>query len=180
MVNSQNNRTDIFRVYDLDLDLWQKLYYTHQQEYLRKRLRAIKAVHEGQSRYQVCRSLGCSYNALTKWIDVVLLHGLETLVVPIKHPKTPQRLSPEQKKELKRMILEHTPREYGIVRNLWTADIMIDVIQSRWNVSLKRSRVYEILEELGLSYQRAHRDYEPPDKDAQKAFVEKVKKNWSI
>lgn len=180
MVNSQNNRTEVFRVYDLDLNLWQKLYSTHQQEYLRKRLRSIKAVYEGQSRYQVCRSQGCSYNALTKWIDVVLLHGLEALVVPIKHPKTPQRLSPEQKKELKRMILEQSPREYGIVRNLWTAEIMIEVIQSRWNVSLKSSRVYEILEELGLSYQRAHRDYAPPDKEAQKAFVEKVKKNWTI
>ncbi|NEO74638.1 IS630 family transposase [Moorena sp. SIO3H5] len=166
----------MFRTYELDLDLLQKLYYTHQQEYLRKRLRAIKAVYEGQSRYQVCRSLGCSYNALTKWIDVVLLHGLAKLVAPIKHPNTPQRLSSEQKKELKRMILEKSPRDYGIVRNLWTADIMIEVIQSRWNISLKSSRIYEILEELGLSYQRAHRDYEPPDKDAQKAFVEQVKK----
>ena len=57
---------------------------------------------------------------------------------------------------------------------------MIEVIQSRWNISLKSSRIYEILQELGLSYQRAHRDYEPPDKEAQKAFVEKVKKNWTI
>lgn len=180
MVKRQTNRTEIFRAYELDLELWQKLYYSHQQEYLRKRLRAIKAVYEGQSRYHVCRSLGCSYNALTKWIDVVLLYGLETLVAPIKHPRTPQQLSPEQKKELKRMILEHSPRNYGIVRNLWTADIMIEVIQSRWNISLKSSRIYEILQELGLSYQRAHRDYEPPDKEAQKAFVEKVKKNWTI
>ena len=78
------------------------------------------------------------------------------------------------------MILEQSPRDYGIVRNLWTADIMIEVIQSRWNISLKSSRIYEILEELGLSYQRAHRDYEPPDKDAQKAFVEEVKKTGSL
>ena len=98
MVKKQTNRTEIFRAYELDLELWQKLYYSDQQEYLRKRLRAIKAVYEGQSRYHVCRSLGCSYNALTKWIDVVLLYGLETLVAPIKHPRTPQQLSPEQKK----------------------------------------------------------------------------------
>jgi hypothetical protein len=30
----------------LDWDLWQKLYYKHQQEYLRQRLLAIKYLYE--------------------------------------------------------------------------------------------------------------------------------------
>ncbi len=176
MGHQQSNRTEIFQAHELDLTLWQKLYQTHQQEHLRKRLRAIKAVYEGQSRYHVCRSLGCSYNALTKWMDVVLLDGLKQLVAPIKHPNTPQCLSPEQKQELKRMILEQSPRDYGVSRNLWTAVVIIEIIQSRWAVSLKSSRIYEILHEVGLSYQRAHRDYQPADKAAQIAFVEQVKK----
>lgn len=171
MEKRQNNRTEIFRAYELDLILWQKLYQTHQQEHLRKRLRAIKAVYEGQSRYQVCRSLGCSYNALTKWIDVVLVEGLKQLVAPIKHPRTPQCLSPEQKQELKRMLLEQSPRDYGVSRNLWTAEVIIEIIKSRWEVSLKSSRIYEILHEVGLSYQRAHRDINQPIKRLKKHLL---------
>lgn len=47
-----------------------------------------------------------------------------------------------------------------------------------WGVELKSSRVYEILKELGLSHQRAHRDYTNADTEVQKAFVKQVKKNW--
>ena len=45
-----------------------------------------------------------------------------------------------------------------------------------WGVKLKTSRIYEILEELNLSYQKAHRDYANADKDKQKNFVETLKK----
>ena len=44
------------------------------------------------------------------------------------------------------------------------------------SVQLKDSRIYELLEELGLSYQRAHRDYANADPQAQKEWVETVKK----
>ena len=50
MIKSLGNRT--FRLGDrqLDLELWQKLYYKCQQEYLRKRLLAIKYLYEGKTR----------------------------------------------------------------------------------------------------------------------------------
>ncbi len=34
----------------LDLDLWQKLYYKYQKDYVRKRLLAIKYLYEGKNR----------------------------------------------------------------------------------------------------------------------------------
>jgi hypothetical protein len=50
MTKLSQNRT--FRLCDrqLDLELLQKLYYKYQQEYVRKRLLAIKYLHEGKSR----------------------------------------------------------------------------------------------------------------------------------
>jgi hypothetical protein len=50
----------------------------------------------------------------------------------------------------------------------------------RFEVQLKDSRIYELLEELGLSYQRAHRDYATADRAAQKDWVEAVKKNCNL
>ena len=88
------NRTDQFRDIELDLEVWQKLYYKYQQDYIRKRLLAIKCLHEGKSRLQVCRLIGCSYNTLTSWLDKYIQGGWSGLVDPIKHKNAPQRLRP--------------------------------------------------------------------------------------
>ena len=74
------------------------------------------------------------------------------------------------------MLLEQTPQDYGIDRNLWTAKIMIQVIDQKWNVQLKDSRIYEIIGELNLSYQRGHRDYANAERVQQKQFVKVLKK----
>jgi len=74
--------------------------------------------------------------------------------------------------------LEQKPTDYGIDRYIWTGNIISEIIQKKWNIQLKNSRVYEILQELGLSHQRGHRDYANADKQAQQEFVAAVKKNW--
>ncbi len=158
MIKSLGNRT--FRLGDrqLDLELWQKLYYKCQQEYLRKRLLAIKYLYEGKTRTEVSDLLDCHYKTLSTWIDKFLEGGLNNLVEPITH-QVSSRLNIEQKQELKRMILEELPRDYGVDRNIWTGKIISNVIELRWGVKLKTTRIYEILNELNLSYQKAHRDY---------------------
>ncbi|MBW4608133.1 MAG: winged helix-turn-helix domain-containing protein [Hassallia sp. WJT32-NPBG1] len=81
-----------------------------------------------------------------------------------------------QKEELKEMLLSSKPTDYGIDRNIWTGKIICNVIQQKWGVELKDSRVYEILDELHLSHQKAHRDYANADQDGQRAFVSTLKK----
>ena len=149
------NRSFRLETYKLDLDLWQKLYYKHQQEYLRKRLMAIKYLCEGKKRAEVSELLKCSYKTLSTWMDKFLEGGLEELVKPITHQLT-SSLSPEQKQELKIMLLEQKPVDYGIDRNIWTGKVISSVIEIRWAVKLKTSRIYEILSELKLSNQKAN------------------------
>jgi hypothetical protein len=52
------NRTQTLQQKPLDTDQWQKLYYRHQQQYIRKRLDAIKLLKQGNSRFQVCQEGG--------------------------------------------------------------------------------------------------------------------------
>lgn len=169
------NRTQTLQGKPFDVDEWQKLYYRNQQQYIRQRLSAIKLLQEGQSRSQVSEQVGCRYDTLTGWIDKYLDGGLSGLVSPIEHQK-PSRLSPEQQQQLKAMVLRQRPSDYGYDRNLWTGAILSEVIAQRFEVQLKDSRIYELLSELGLSYQRAHRDYANADPEAQKEWVEAVKK----
>lgn len=130
----------------------------------------------GKSRPEVTQLVGCTYVTLTKWIDKFLEGGLEKLTEPITH-QVPERLNLEQQLELKKMLLSQKPTDYGIDRYLWTGEIISTVIRLRWGVELKDSRIYEILHELNLSHQKAHRDYANADKNLQKQFVEIIKKN---
>lgn len=169
------SRTEQLRGKELDLETWQKLYYKHQQEYMRKRLLAIKYLYEGKTRRQVSELLGCTYKTLTTWINKFLSGGLMELTEPITHT-VPCRLNPEQKQELKKMLLEQKPIDYGIDRYIWSAQIICTVISQKWGVSLKDSRIYEILSELNLSHQKGHRDYANADSQKQRVFVETLKK----
>jgi transposase len=76
------------------------------------------------------------------------------------------------------MLLEKKPTEYSIDRQIWTGKIIIEVIRARWGIEIKDSRIYDILKEIGLSHQKAHRDYENSDVQVQKEFVDTIKKNW--
>jgi len=173
------NRTQAVQDQPFDSEAWQKLYYRHQQQYIRHRLEAINLLHQGLSRTEVCEQVGCSYDTLTSWVDKYLLGGLSELVRPIRHQK-PSRLSLEQQQQLKAMVLTQRPSDYGIERQMWTGAILSKVIAQRFEVQLKDSRIYELLEELGLSYQRADRDYANADRAAQKDWVEAVKKNGNL
>ena len=63
------NRTEQLKAIGLNLETWQKLYYKHQQDYIRRRLLAIKYIYDGKSRLEVCGILNCSYTTLSTWID---------------------------------------------------------------------------------------------------------------
>jgi transposase len=169
------NQTQALKEKPFNPDEWQKLYYRHQQQYIRNRLDGIKLIQQGNSRAQVCQQVGCSYDTLTRWLKKYLSGGLNELVSAITHQK-PSRLSSEQQQQLKVMVLEHRPTDYGIDRQMWTGAILSEVMAQHWGVQLKDSRIYELLEELGLSYQRAHRDYANADRQAQKEWVKTVKK----
>ena len=170
------NLSQRLRLVDLDKKQWQRLYYKNQQEYIRQRLSAIRYLSEGKSRAEVAQIVGRTDLTIAKWIGKYLENGLEGLVEPIKH-QVKERLNPEQQQEIKGMVLNDSPTKYGIDREIWTGKIIAEVIKQRWRVDLKRSRIYEILDNLNLSHQKAHRDYDNADPEKQKKFVKLLKKN---
>ncbi|NEP07585.1 MAG: hypothetical protein F6K25_15185 [Okeania sp. SIO2G4] len=75
------------------------------------------------------------------------------------------------------MFREELPRNYGIDRNIWTGQIISTVLESRWEVKLKITRIYEILKELNKSNPKAHRDDANTHKEEQKTLISNLKKN---
>jgi len=169
-------RLEALRGKGIDEQEWQKSYNKYQQQYIRKRLNAIKYLWEGEGRKEVMERVGCARESLSRWIDMYLEGGLTLLTAFVKSERV-QRLSIEQKQAIKVMLLEQRPTDYGIDRQIWTGKNIMEVIHKRWGVELKDSRIYDILAEMGLSHQKAHRDYENGNSEEQKEFVETVKKN---
>jgi transposase len=170
------NLSQRLRLVSLDKKQWQRLYYKNQQAYIRQRLSAIRYLSEGKNRAEVAKIVGCTELTIARWIGKYLEAGLEGLVEPIKH-QVQERLNREQQQEVKEMVLNDRPTKYGIDREIWTGKIIAFVIKQRWGVDLKTSRIYEILDKLNLSHQKAHRDYDNADPVKQKKFVKILKKN---
>ena len=169
------DRIEKLREKPFEIEIWQKLFYQNQKTYIRKRLEAIKYLYEGMTREEVMIEVRCARQTLITWIDMYCTGGLDSLTQAIKSNK-PEKISDEQKVELKRMLLENKPTDYSIDRQLWTGKIIAEVIKQRWDVDLQDSRIYTILKELGLSHQKAHRDYENADRLVQQEFVSSLKK----
>lgn len=170
------NLSERLRLVSLDKKQWQRLYYKNQQAYIRQRLSAIRYLSEGKSRAEVAKLVGCTDLTIARWIGKYLDTGLEGLVEPIKH-QVRERLNPLQQQETKEMVLNDRPTKYGIDREIWTEKIIAFVIKQRWGVDLKTSRISKILDNLNLSHQKAHRDYENASPGKQKEFVKMLKKN---
>ena len=168
-------REEQIKAISFDAEEWGKLFCKYQQEYIRKRLKAIKYLHEGKTRQEVMTKIDCARKSLIIWIDMYCEGGLKALATPMRSNRK-QQLGKEEKEELKKMILEKKPTDYGIDRQIWTGKSIIEVVNQRWNIQLKDSRIYDILKEMGISHQKAHRDYENADQQSQQDFVSTIKK----
>lgn len=166
------NRRQRIRKAPQDRSEWQRLYYKHQQFYLRRRLNAIKLLWDGGSLTDVCLELNCNIKSLRLWVDWYLKGGFKELLKPKISGKTGKgQLSEDQLRILKFIILEKTPLDYGKEVYRWTLDLLGGLIFEKWAVRMQKSQIQEILtKKLNLSYQKFHRDYSNADKSKQKAF----------
>lgn len=191
-------KLQLVREKGVDTKEWQKLYHKYPQEYIRRRLRFIEDCVSNKSpdlnrlQIQSNHKLNARYDI---WINNFLTGGLAKLCTPIVR-KVANRMTDEQKLELKNIILTQTPLDHRIDRNIWTAEVIIELIKTKWNMSYKDSRIYQILNSLGLSHQKAHRDYansDPALREERRDIMEKkqliqkeiiskqatwLKKNW--
>lgn len=170
------NRTiRIQRLAPQDRELWQILYYRHQQQSRRRRLLALKAIWDGASMADVCRDQKVRRKTLEAWLDSYLHGGFDALLAPQKRPRS-QTLTPQRRKVLRYILLHKVPADYGIDSYQWTAAHVMDLLRTKWDVALRPTRLYEIFDELGLSHQKAHRDYGPARPGQQAEFARTLEK----
>jgi len=171
-----NRRIRLQRFAPLDREQWQKLYYRHKEQRPRRRLLALKAIGDGRTLIEVCRTQKVRRKTLERWVDLYLHGGFAALLAPERRA-VPQALSAMRRKVLRYILLYKTPADYGLDSYQWTAQRAQRLIQQKWGIHLGLGRLYQLFHQFGLSHQRVHRDYGPPRPAERAAFVAELKKN---
>lgn len=150
--------------------LWNKYFRLYQQEYIRKRLRAIKMFAQNNDVPTISKTLSLDKNSVYTYIKLYLKEGFAGLCRLAVRPK-PTRLTKEQELSFKQTIVSKAPFECALEGNLWTGEVMRAFIKREFSVDYK-SGIYDLLDRLNLSHQKAHSDYQNADKNEQIQFIE--------
>ncbi|MGI8494256.1 MAG: helix-turn-helix domain-containing protein [Pyrinomonadaceae bacterium] len=156
-----------------DRTKWSKYFQRYQQEYIRRRLRAIKLFAENTDVSTICQTLSLNKNTFYLFINLYLKEGFEGLCRLAVRPK-PTLLSPAQELAFKQTIISKAPFECGLEGNIWNGGLMREFITREFKVEYK-SGIYDLLERLNLSHQKAHSDYQNASHQEQIQFIEDFK-----
>jgi transposase len=136
---------------------YDRYFHLHQAEYIRKKLRVIKSYHENQKPKQIASQQAVHMQSIHKYVNTYLLGGF-ALLCQATVRRRESFLSQEQSLAFKEVILTKRPFEVGLEGNIWTGKLLCEYLQKTYGVSYK-SGIYDLLNRLNLSHQRAHADY---------------------
>lgn len=156
-----------------DETAYKKSFNRHQQSYIRARLRCVKLYFEGRSPKQVCQEMGLHEHSCRTYLKMYLSGGFEALCAAIERPRA-SSLTAAQEAVFKETLLTKRPNELGLEGNIWTGDLMRQHLLNTYQVAYK-SGIYDLLERLNLSHQKAHADYPNARPEEQQRFLEDLK-----
>lgn len=152
---------------------YQSYFHQHQSEYIRKKLRIIKLYHEKMETKQISQELNVNAQSINKYITTYISGGFNLVCQKDKRPRE-GFLTQEQALEFKKIILSKRPFEMGLKGNIWTGEIMREYLKKTYSISYK-SGIYDLLDRLNLTHQKAHADYGNADKEEQIKFLNDLK-----
>ncbi len=156
-----------------DETAWNKFFRRHQQEYIRKRLRAVKLFAENIEVSAICEQLEINKNSLYLFVRIYLAEGFTGVCRrTTRNHKT--RLTTEQELSFKQTLLSKAPFECALEGNLWTGELLRQLIKEKFGIDYQ-SGIYDLLDRLNPSHQKAHSDYQNADKNEQLQFIEDCK-----
>lgn len=122
-----------------------------QSEYIRKQ--AVKAVRvDKRSPEEVIKVFGLHRSCIYRWLNKYDIGGLGSL--DSRKAKGPaSKITFQQKQQLARMLLKN-PTQLSFEYALWTIQMIVDLIERKFNVRYSVVQVSYILKEIGFSKQK--------------------------
>jgi transposase len=120
--------------------------------YIRKM--AIKAIRElSYSPELVAKIFDISRSCIYEWLKKFDNEGYDALDTH-KAPGMSPIITPTMDDWLKATIVSSTPEKYDYDTQLWTCEIITNVLNEEFDIDVQPSAVYQHLKKLGFSYQK--------------------------
>lgn len=117
------------------------------------RLRAVKAIREGQSATEIAKAYGINRRTVYGWMAKYLNGGQNALMAkPISG--RPPKITPEQMQWIADAVREKTPQQFKFEFALWTLKIISKLVEKQFNVTLSVSTLSRVMKLLGFSTQK--------------------------
>ena len=139
------------------------------------RLYAVYQVSLGQPSRKLEELYQTSFKQITNWVHRFESEGIDGLRDKSGRGRK-SRLTEEQKKELLELISNHTPLDYDYNTETWTGPLLIEWIAKHFSIQFKRAQIYNVIKQLGFSYQKSKGFYPEADPGKQEAFKQALKK----
>lgn len=114
-----------------------------------ERILAVKLIASGQPVGRVVDMLGVGRRTVFQWQQQYRLGGMEAMGAKSGSGR-PTKISEEQMVELRLMLFNSNPREWGFNSALWTRALTRELIHIRFDVHLSKITVGRILKRLGI------------------------------
>lgn len=134
-----------------------------------RRASAVLQCLDGKSLVQIADGLGVHNSAVSKWLAGYVDRGFDALV-PRKAPGQKPRLNARQMQHVAHVV-EQGPEKAGFACGVWTARMVAEYIQRRFDVTYSWKYVPELLHRLGFSVQRPRRRLSRADQEAQEYWL---------
>jgi transposase len=125
------------------------------------RLYAVYQLSKGKSSRSLEELYNFSFKQICNWANKLDRDGIEGLRDKPRSGRRP-RLTVSQRQDLQGILLR-SPEEFGYNTANWSAPLVRDYIQEQYQVEYKQANIYNLLHNLGFSYQRAKGIY--PERD---------------
>jgi len=140
------------------------------------RLCAVYQVSIGKQPRELEETYNVSFKTIINWVHRFNQNGIEGLIDKEK-PGRKSRLTEEQKQEIKDILLNKSPEDFSYNSATWTGALMLDYIENNYQIKYKKAQIYNIFEELGLSFQKGKGVYPESNPEKRKEQIEELKKN---
>jgi len=118
------------------------------------RIRAVHAVRDdGKSPEEVIETYGMNRRDIYRWLNAYDAGGDEALKAR-KAPGKKPKLSENQRRRVAHIMRKKTPLNMGYPTKLWTRSIVKEIIFKQFGITLSIRAVGDLLESIGLSFQK--------------------------
>ncbi len=139
------------------------------------RLYAVYQVSLGQPSRNLEELYNTSFKQITNWVHRFEEEGIEGLKDKPGRGRH-NRLSEEQRASLQKLLKTASPLDYGYNTATWTGPLLIDWIKNHYDVEYKKVQIYNIIRQLGFTYQRGKGIYPESSEVQQEEFKDILKK----